>query len=278
MKFPFTTRYAVFSAVAYALVAAVALTLMAATVVKKVSEFPSVTTPGTNDLFLLALPTTNNAIKYSDLKSSINATNLTLSVNGTNATTPNIADTASVTWTKSGSNLTATAISAVSVNGTNVTTPNVQDTASVTWSKSGSNLTATAAGGDASAPINNFYSTNNFFISGKGNTLILTNQLIFEQAALTYATNVVLDFATQAYKTVALTGNITYATTNLGAGRSVTVKLLGDGTARTLTFPAWIFLGAVAPTTLATNKTAVLTVTAFGSTDATCVAAYAAEP
>src|SRR2546426_1840119 len=102
----------------------VALSLMAATIIKKTSEYPNVTTPGTNDLFLLALtnaPATNHNIKYSDLKASINATNLTLSVNGTNATTPNL-----------------------------------QDSATVIWSKSGSNLTATAAGGDASAPVNNF--------------------------------------------------------------------------------------------------------------------------
>jgi len=49
----------------------VAAVLMAATVVKKVSDFPSVTTPGTNDLFLLASGATNKNIKYSDLRTSI---------------------------------------------------------------------------------------------------------------------------------------------------------------------------------------------------------------
>jgi hypothetical protein len=71
-----------------ALLGAVALSLMAATlVVKKTSDYPRVTTPGLNDLFLLAItnaPATNNSIRYSDLKASINtgvsnlgATNIT---------------------------------------------------------------------------------------------------------------------------------------------------------------------------------------------------------
>src|SRR5213594_2802696 len=104
------------------LLGAVALLVMAATIIKKTSEYPNVTTPGSNDFFLLAItnaPATNHNIKYKDLKAAINATNLTLSVNGTNATTPNL-----------------------------------QDSATVTWSKSGSNITATAAGGDSHAPVN----------------------------------------------------------------------------------------------------------------------------
>jgi hypothetical protein len=70
----------------FALVAAVALSLIAATVITKVSDYPRVTTPGTNDLILLAVPnptnglfgtgSTNKAITYANLKSSINQTNV----------------------------------------------------------------------------------------------------------------------------------------------------------------------------------------------------------
>src|SRR6266568_4855867 len=84
----------------------------AALIVKKVSDYPNVTVPGTNDFFLLSItnaPGTNHNIKYSALKAAINATNLTLSVNATNANTPNLQDSATVTWSKSGSNLVATA-------------------------------------------------------------------------------------------------------------------------------------------------------------------------
>src|SRR2546425_2297527 len=57
----------------------VSATLMAAIVVTKVSQYPNVTTPGTNDFFLLAItnaPATNHNIKYSALKAAINATNV----------------------------------------------------------------------------------------------------------------------------------------------------------------------------------------------------------
>ncbi len=87
MKFTFTR---------WALLAAVALSLVAATVgvVKKTSDYPRVTTPGTNDLFLLAVPnptnglfgtgSTNKAVTYANLKASINATNQPPSANLSN--------------------------------------------------------------------------------------------------------------------------------------------------------------------------------------------------
>jgi hypothetical protein len=68
----------------FALVLSAVLLMGAALIVKKVSEYPLVTTPGTNDLFLLALTATNNAIKYSDLKAAINLTNQPASTNLTN--------------------------------------------------------------------------------------------------------------------------------------------------------------------------------------------------
>jgi len=53
----------------------VALLLTAATIVIKISQFPSVTTPANGDLFLLASGATNKNIRYDNLKASI-ATNL----------------------------------------------------------------------------------------------------------------------------------------------------------------------------------------------------------
>jgi hypothetical protein len=58
----------------------------------------------------------------------------------------------------------------------------------------------------------------------------------------------------------------------------VTVKLAAGGSARTLAFPGWTFVGAAAPTTLAANKVGVFTVTMFDTTDAAAVCAYAAQP
>lgn len=96
----------------------------------------------------------------------------------------------------------------------------------------------------------------------------------------TYAATVTLDMATLngLYRTITLTGNVTFASSNRAAGRSVTLRLLPDASARTLTFPAgWVFLGTT-PTTLAANKTAVLSITFFGTADTDAVCAYAVQP
>jgi len=62
----------------------VAFIATAAVIIKKTSEFPAVTTPGTNDIFLLESGVTNKYITYSNLKSSINASNQPASANLTN--------------------------------------------------------------------------------------------------------------------------------------------------------------------------------------------------
>lgn len=96
---------------------------------------------------------------------------------------------------------------------------------------------------------------------------------------LTYGASVELDFAGAAFQTVTLAGDITFTTSNLAAGRSKTIRIIGDGSSRTLAFPVgWIFVGAAAPTSLAANKVAVLTMTSFGTADANVVAAYSAQP
>lgn len=109
-------------------------------------------------------------------------------------------------------------------------------------------------------------------------TVLEVQNLLITPVAVTYAATTDLDMSSTGIRTLALTGNVTFTTSNKAAGRSVTVKILADSSSRTLTFPAWIFVGAAAPTTLAANKTAMLTVTCFDTTDANCVAAYAAQP
>lgn len=97
---------------------------------------------------------------------------------------------------------------------------------------------------------------------------------------LAYSATVTLDMSALAglYRTITLTGNLTLATSNRAAGRAVTLRLLPGASSRTLTFPAgWTFLGT-APTTLAANKTAILSVTFFGSADSDAVCAYAVQP
>ncbi len=99
-------------------------------------------------------------------------------------------------------------------------------------------------------------------------------------ASLTYAASVALDFdpALAQSKTLALTGNVTFTTSNRGAGRSLTVLINSDASIRTFTFPAgWKWLGSAPPPSLAAGKYAVLSISSWGSADTDTIAAYAAE-
>lgn len=98
---------------------------------------------------------------------------------------------------------------------------------------------------------------------------------------LTYAASVALDFAptVKTAQTVTLAGNLTLTTSNLSLGRVKLLRIVGDGSDRTLAFPAaWKFLNAAAPTTLAANKTALLVLHAFGTANGDVVASYGVEP
>jgi hypothetical protein len=101
----------------------------------------------------------------------------------------------------------------------------------------------------------------------------------FTAATITYAATVDLDLAALAggYRTISLTGALTFTTSNRASGRQVTIRLICDSTARALTFPAgWTFLGTK-PSTIAASKTAVLSLTFFGTADSDCVAAYGVQ-
>lgn len=82
-----------------------------------------------------------------------------------------------------------------------------------------------------------------------------------------------------------LTGNITLTTSNRSAGESVTLRIVNGGTNRTITFPGtppaltWRYVGTKPANayTLAANKIAVLTITAFGTNESDIVAAFSVE-
>lgn len=98
-------------------------------------------------------------------------------------------------------------------------------------------------------------------------------------STLTYAATTDIDLDGNGFQTVTLTGNITFTTSNRAAGRCKTIRIVGDSSSRTLTWPAgWTWIGAAAPSALAANKDAILTITAFGTADTDIVAAYAVEP
>jgi hypothetical protein len=99
--------------------------------------------------------------------------------------------------------------------------------------------------------------------------------------ALAYGATVTLNFATtvKTTQTITLTGDLTLATSNLASGRTKFIRLIGDSTARTLTFPAgWKFLNGTAPAALAGGKVGMLFLFSWGTTAADVTATYAVEP
>lgn len=78
-------------------------------------------------------------------------------------------------------------------------------------------------------------------------------------------------------QTVALSGAVTFTTSNRAAGREITLVLSAGGSSRTLTWPSWLVVGAALPTTLASGKTTVVTATCTDTTDAATIAAGAVQ-
>lgn len=72
-------------------------------------------------------------------------------------------------------------------------------------------------------------------------------------------------------------GTITFTGSNYRAGAIKSVRIIAGGSSRTLNFPTnWVFVGQK-PSTINANKTGILTVTSFGTTEADCVAAWAVQ-
>lgn len=95
-------------------------------------------------------------------------------------------------------------------------------------------------------------------------------------AALTYAASVNIDFATDEYKSVVLTGNIAFTGTNYAQAREIVVMVHNSGVvSRTITIDSdWVVVGSAAPTALAAGKKAILRLIALGATDTTVVATW----
>lgn len=120
---------------------------------------------------------------------------------------------------------------------------------------------------------NSMLSPNLGVMTGSGSQLISV-----AVSNLIWASTVDINFNTSAYQYLIMTNNTTFTGSQLGAGKAVAVKIFAGTTNYTLTFPAWTFLGAAAPTLLASNKTAVLSLTAFDGNITNVVAAWAAQP
>jgi len=107
---------------------------------------------------------------------------------------------------------------------------------------------------------------------------ITADQLILTQSALAYSATTDIDFDLKPFRTLSLTGNVTFTTSHKAAGKAVSLKIAADSSTRNFTFPSWVFVGAAAPTSIAANKSAILTLTCFGTADTDIIAAYAVQP
>jgi hypothetical protein len=161
-------------------------------------------------------------------------------------------------------------------------------TTSASWSTGGTGLGINAASGFAGNLIDfQVNGTSRFRVANNGD--IFGNTVSTSTAGLapatsfstiTYGATVALDFASldAQYRTINLTGNLELTTSNLANGRTLVLRIVADATQRTFTFPVdWKFV-STKPATLDASKTAILSLTAFGSTNADVIAAYAFQP
>lgn len=98
-------------------------------------------------------------------------------------------------------------------------------------------------------------------------------------STLTYAATTNIDMAAAGFQTVTLTGNVTFTTSNPVAGRTTILRVIASGGSRNLTLPGgWVNIGAAAPTAVASGKTGIFVLRAFGTSDASVVYHYEVQP
>lgn len=104
-------------------------------------------------------------------------------------------------------------------------------------------------------------------------------KLTVQQEALTYAGTMNLDLNGYGGKRIALTGNVSFTSTAFGYGRQLLVRIVGDTSLRTVSWPgAWRWVGTAAPASLAANKIALLQLWCFGTSESDVVARWLVEP
>jgi hypothetical protein len=104
-------------------------------------------------------------------------------------------------------------------------------------------------------------------------------RLYLQQEGLIYASNMNINFQSFAGKRVSLAGNVVFSGSGYLFGAYVIVRIVCDGTNRTLGFPSgWKFVGSAVPASINANKTALLHLWSFGTTEADVVAQYIVEP
>jgi hypothetical protein len=104
-------------------------------------------------------------------------------------------------------------------------------------------------------------------------------RLAVQQEALAYAGTINLDFNGFGGKRIALAGNVSFTSGSFGFGKHMIVRIVCDTSLRTLVWPAaWKWVGAAAPANIAANKTGLLQLWCFGTSESDVVARWLVEP
>lgn len=118
------------------------------------------------------------------------------------------------------------------------------------------------------------------YLSGVTSSVQTQLDADFTHSALASGTSVAVDFDSSDYRTLTLSHDPTFTTTNRPASsataKAVAVKIDPNGANRTPTFPAWTWLPA-APTLFNTGKKGVLSLTALGTAETDVIAVYVEE-
>lgn len=107
---------------------------------------------------------------------------------------------------------------------------------------------------------------------------VTVDKVVKQIRSLTYGATTDLDFLGADDRDLALTGNITFTTSNKASGLSLRIRIKADGSSRNFTFPSWVFIDAAAPASIGANKTAILELQCYGTADTDIVARYTVEP
>ena len=99
-----------------------------------------------------------------------------------------------------------------------------------------------------------------------------------EIATITPSSGVVaINMSSEILKKTTLDSNTTFSAAGIAEGTSATLRVIADGTDRTLAFTSgWVFIGQK-PVSIAANKTAILVLTSFGTGNADIVASYSVQ-
>ena len=115
--------------------------------------------------------------------------------------------------------------------------------------------------------------TFNQAIDISGNNVDNVQNIIHDFSTTTTAVN----FTADEFQDISISANTTFTGSNYAIGKSKTIVITTDGTARTLTFPSgWIFIGAK-PANQAASKIGVLTLTCRTGAESGVIASYGVQ-